>query len=102
MKEVSGPVIAIALILASVFVPVASWRHPGAIEQAVRRDDCDLRLISAFNALTLSPALSALLPRPRKNPKAFSPDFSMASTDCSRRRRAATSTGATPRSARRR
>jgi HAE1 family hydrophobic/amphiphilic exporter-1 len=67
MKEVSGPVIAIALILASVFLPVAFM---GGIQGRLNRQFAMTIaisvLISAFNALTLSPALSALLLRPRK------------------------------------
>ena len=44
MKEVSGPVVAIALILSSVFLPGRlHGRHPGAAQQAVRHDDRDLR-----------------------------------------------------------
>ena len=70
MKEVSGPVIAIALILASVFVPVAFM---GGIQGRLNRQFAVTIaisvLISAFNALTLSPALSALLLRPRKKSK---------------------------------
>ena len=43
MEEVSGPVVSIALILASVFIPVGVHeRHPGAAEQAVRAHDRDL------------------------------------------------------------
>ncbi len=67
MKEVTGPVIAIALILSSVFLPVAFM---GGIQGRLNRQFAVTIaisvLISAFNALTLSPALSALLLRPRK------------------------------------
>src|SRR5215831_1170921 len=70
MKEVSGPVIAIALILSSVFLPVAFM---GGIQGRLNRQFAVTIaisvLISAFNALTLSPALSALLLRPRKKSK---------------------------------
>jgi hydrophobic/amphiphilic exporter-1 (mainly G- bacteria), HAE1 family len=70
MKEVSGPVIAIALILASVFLPVAFM---GGIQGRLNRQFAVTIaisvLISAFNALTLSPALSALLLKPRKESK---------------------------------
>jgi HAE1 family hydrophobic/amphiphilic exporter-1 len=70
MKEVSGPVIAIALILSSVFLPVAFM---GGIQGRLNRQFAVTIaisvLISAFNALTLSPALSALLLRPRKESK---------------------------------
>src|SRR6266404_4984 len=66
MKEVSGPVVGIALVLSSVFVPIAfvcviqvRLNTHFALTIAISV------LISAFNALTLSPALSALLLRPR-------------------------------------
>jgi HAE1 family hydrophobic/amphiphilic exporter-1 len=67
MEEVSGPVIAIALILAAVFVPTAFI--PGITGQLYRQFAITIAisvLISAFNALTLSPALSAMLLRPKK------------------------------------
>jgi len=66
MEEVSGPVIAIALILAAVFVPTAFI--PGITGRLYQQFAVTIALsvvISAFNALTLSPALSALLLRPR-------------------------------------
>jgi HAE1 family hydrophobic/amphiphilic exporter-1 len=67
MKEVSGPVIAIALILSSVFLPVAFL---GGIQGRLNRQFAVTIaisvLISAFNALSLSPALSVLLLRARK------------------------------------
>jgi HAE1 family hydrophobic/amphiphilic exporter-1 len=66
MEEVSGPVIGIALILAAVFIPAGfmtgitgSLYHQFAITIAISV------LISAFNALTLSPALCAMLLRPK-------------------------------------
>ncbi len=67
MEEVSGPVIAIALILAAVFIPTAFI--PGITGRLYQQFAVTIALsvvISAFNALTLSPALSALLLRPRK------------------------------------
>jgi len=67
MEEVSGPVIAIGLILAAVFVPTAFI--PGITGQLYKQFAITIAisvLFSAFNALTLSPALSALLLRPRK------------------------------------
>jgi HAE1 family hydrophobic/amphiphilic exporter-1 len=67
MEEVSGPVVAIALILAAVFVPTAFV--PGITGQLYKQFAVTIAisvLFSAFNALTLSPALSALLLRPRK------------------------------------
>jgi HAE1 family hydrophobic/amphiphilic exporter-1 len=67
MEEVSGPVIAIALILSAVFVPTAFI--PGITGRMYQQFAVTIAvsvMISAFNALTLSPALSALLLRPRK------------------------------------
>ena len=67
MEEVSGPVIAIALILAAVFIPTAFV--PGITGQLYQQFAVTIAisvLFSAFNALTLSPALSAMLLRPRK------------------------------------
>ena len=67
MKEVSGPVIGIALILSSVFLPVAFMGGiQGRLNNQFAVTIAISVLISAFNALTLSPALSALLLRPRK------------------------------------
>src|SRR5262249_19474575 len=67
MKEVSGPVVAIALILSSVFLPVAFMSGiEGRLNKQFAITIAISVLISAFNALTLSPALSALLLRPRK------------------------------------
>jgi len=67
MDEVSGPVIAIALILAAVFVPTAFV--PGITGQLYKQFAVTIAvsvLFSAFNALSLSPALSALLLKPKK------------------------------------
>ena len=67
MEEVTGPVIGIALILSSVFVPMAAMGGiKGLLNQQFAVTIAISVLISAFNALTLSPALSALLLRPRK------------------------------------
>jgi HAE1 family hydrophobic/amphiphilic exporter-1 len=67
MEEVSGPVVGIALILSSVFVPMAALGGiKGLLNQQFAITIAISVLISAFNALTLSPALSALLLRPRK------------------------------------
>ncbi len=66
MSEVQGPVIAIALILAAVFIPVAFMSGvTGRLYQQFALTIAVSVLISAFNALTLSPALSAILLRPR-------------------------------------
>ena len=70
MQEVTGPVIAIALILAAVFVPTAFI--PGITGRLYQQFAVTIAvsvIISAFNALTLSPALSALLLRPKKKGK---------------------------------
>ena len=67
MQEVSGPVIGIALILASVFLPVAFMGGiQGRLNNQFAVTIAVSVLISAFNALTLSPALSAILLRPRR------------------------------------
>jgi HAE1 family hydrophobic/amphiphilic exporter-1 len=66
MEEVSGPVIAIAIILGAVFVPTAFI--PGITGRMYQQFAVTIAVsvaISAFNALTLSPALSALLLRPK-------------------------------------
>ena len=70
MEEVSGPVIAIAVILAAVFVPTAFI--PGITGRLYQQFAVTIAvsvIISAFNALTLSPALAALLLRPKKKSK---------------------------------
>lgn len=65
MSEVSGPVIAIALILAAVFVPVAFLGGiTGRLFQQFAMTIAFSVILSAFNALTLSPALAALLLKP--------------------------------------
>jgi len=67
MEEVSGPVIAIALILVAVFIPSAFIPGiTGGLYQQFAVTTAVSVVLSAFNALTLSPALSALLLRPRK------------------------------------
>jgi len=67
MEEVSGPVIAIALILAAVFIPTAFI--PGITGRLYQQFAVTIAIsvvISAFNALSLSPALCALLLKPKK------------------------------------
>src|SRR5213594_1956383 len=67
MDEVSGPVVAIALVMAAVFIPTAFI--PGITGRMYQQFAVTIAvsvLISAFNALTLSPALSALLLRPKR------------------------------------
>ncbi len=70
MREVSGPVVAVALVLSAVFVPCAfisgingMFFRQFALTIAVST------VISAFNSLTLSPALAAILLRPREDKK---------------------------------
>src|SRR5438105_463952 len=66
LEQVSGPVIAIGLVLAAVFVPCAFIG--GIIGQFFRQFALTIAVstvISAFNSLTLSPALTALLLKPR-------------------------------------
>ena len=67
MEEVSGPVIGIAVVLSAVFIPTAFI--PGIIGRLYQQFAVTIALsviISAFNALTLSPALGALLLRPKQ------------------------------------
>ncbi len=72
MKEVSGPVVGIALILAAVFVPVGLMSGiQGRLNQQFAITIAVSVVISAFNALTLSPALSAMLLRPRKQSRGW-------------------------------
>jgi len=66
MEELSGPVVGIALVLSAVFVPTAFI--PGITGKLYQQFAVTIAisvLLSAFNALTLSPALAALLLRPR-------------------------------------
>src|SRR3989454_1897250 len=67
MDELSGPVVGIALVLSAVFVPTAFI--PGITGRLYQQFAATIAisvLLSAFNALTLSPALAALMLRPRK------------------------------------
>ncbi|HEV2717924.1 MAG TPA: efflux RND transporter permease subunit, partial [Terriglobales bacterium] len=67
MEEISGPVVGIALVLSAVFVPTGFI--PGITGRLYQQFAITIAvsvLISAFNALTLSPALAALLLRPRE------------------------------------
>ncbi len=66
MEQVSGPVVAVGLVLSAVFVPCAFIS--GITGQFFRQFALTIAvstIISAFNSLTLSPALTALLLRPR-------------------------------------
>lgn len=67
MQEVTGPVVATAVILTAVFLPTASI--PGITGRLYQQFAVTIAvsvMISAFNALTLSPALAALLLRSKK------------------------------------
>jgi len=67
MEEVSSPVAAVAIILAAVFLPTAFV--PGLTGRLYQQFAVTIAvsvIFSAFNALTLSPALAALLLRPKK------------------------------------
>jgi HAE1 family hydrophobic/amphiphilic exporter-1 len=67
MEELSGPVIGIALVLSAVFVPTIFI--PGITGRLYQQFALTIAIsvvLSAFNALTLSPALAALLLRPKK------------------------------------
>jgi HAE1 family hydrophobic/amphiphilic exporter-1 len=67
MKEVSGPVIAVALVLSAVFIPVAFVEGiTGRMYQQFALTIAISVILSAISALTLSPALCALLLRPKK------------------------------------
>jgi multidrug efflux pump len=66
MKQVSGPVVAVALVLSAVFVPCAFITGiTGMFFRQFALTIAVSTVISAFNSLTLSPALAALLLRPR-------------------------------------
>jgi len=76
MEEVSGPVVATALIMVAVFVPVAFV--PGITGRLYQQFAITIAvsvLLSAFNALTLSPALSVLLLRPSDGRSWLSPFY---------------------------
>ena len=67
MEEISGPVVGIALVLSAVFIPTAFI--PGITGRLYQQFAVTIAIsviLSAFNALTLSPALSSLLLRPRQ------------------------------------
>src|SRR5471032_3169680 len=70
MKEVSGPIIAIALVLCAVFVPIAFVS--GLTGQFYKQFALTIAIstvISAFSSLTLAPALAAALLKPHDAPK---------------------------------
>ena len=68
MDEVTGPVIAIALVLCAVFVPTAFMAGiSGEFYKQFALTIAASTVISAFNSLTLSPALAALLLKPHSH-----------------------------------
>ncbi|MCE8021570.1 efflux RND transporter permease subunit [Halomonas sp. MCCC 1A11036] len=70
MREVSGPIIAISVVLCAVFVPMAFLE--GVTGQFYRQFAVTIAIstvISAINSLTLSPALAAMLLKPHDAPK---------------------------------
>jgi len=70
MEEITAPIIAITLVLLSVFVPIAFI--PGITGELFRQFAVTISVamvLSAINALTLSPALSAVFLRPSHGPK---------------------------------
>ena len=76
MEEVSGPVVAIGLILAAVFVPVGFMGGiTGRLYQQFAITIALSVLLSVINALTLSPALAALLLKPAGGKKSFLQPF---------------------------
>src|SRR5438093_223425 len=76
MSEVSGPVVGIALVLSAVFIPIALIGGiQGRLNQQFAVTIAIAVLISAFNALSLSPALSAMLLRPRRESRGLPARF---------------------------
>jgi hydrophobic/amphiphilic exporter-1 (mainly G- bacteria), HAE1 family len=74
MDEVAAPVVALALILAAVFVPTVFIAGiTGRLYQQFAVTIAISVALSAFNALSLSPAMAALLLRPKKEGKARGP-----------------------------
>jgi hydrophobe/amphiphile efflux-1 (HAE1) family protein len=76
MRQVSGPVIAIALVLAAVFVPVAFISGiSGRLYQQFAITIAVSVIFSAINALTLSPALASLILKPKSGKRSFLQPF---------------------------
>src|SRR5206468_7448899 len=76
MEEISGPVIGIALVLSAVFVPTAFI--PGITGRLYQQFAVTIAIsviLSAFNALSLSPALAALMLRPRQHSRGLLQKF---------------------------
>jgi len=83
MREVVGPIIATTLVLMAVFIPVAFM--PGTTGQLYKQFALTIAIsvgISSINALTLSPALCALLLRPEKGHGWFFRKFNQAFNWC--------------------
>src|SRR6202042_1595432 len=75
MSELSGPVVGIALVLSSVFIPTAFI--PGITGRLYQQFAVTIAIsvvLSAFNALTLSPALASLLLRPKTESRRSLPE----------------------------
>ncbi len=76
MGEVSSPVIGIALVLSSVFIPVALMSGiQGSLNKQFALTVAISVLISAFNALSLSPALASILLRPHQKSRGLLAGF---------------------------
>jgi HAE1 family hydrophobic/amphiphilic exporter-1 len=74
MHEVAGPVVALALILAAVFVPTIFIAGiTGRLYQQFALTIVISVMLSAFNALSLSPALAAILLKPKEKNNVHSP-----------------------------
>src|ERR1700704_5881585 len=76
MEEISGPVVGIALVLSAVFIPTAFI--PGITGRLYQQFAVTIAIsviLSAFNALSLSPALAALLLRPKKQSRGLTRRF---------------------------
>ncbi len=74
MEQVSGPVIAVGLVLSAVFIPCAFITGiTGAFFRQFALTIAVSTIISAFNSLTLSPALTAILLRPRSEDESSPP-----------------------------
>ena len=69
MDEVTGPVIAIVLVLLAVFIPVAFLRHTGQLYKQFAVTIAVSVVLSGVVALTLSPALAAILLKPGSHKK---------------------------------
>jgi hydrophobic/amphiphilic exporter-1 (mainly G- bacteria), HAE1 family len=68
MRELTGAILASSLVLMAVFIPVAFFPGTtGALYQQIALTIAFTTAISSFNALTMTPSLSALLLRPRRD-----------------------------------